>query len=297
MGDVVGGADGAEIEVGGGFADGLVGLRVLGQGDEDAVGAEDAGLFAGDLGDGVAEVVLVVERDVGDDGEEGVDDVGGVETAAQADFEDGDVDRACASLEPFSGEVEEGERGEDLEEAGGMGQIAGFDEAAGGLVDLEVEAGEVVVGDLDAVDLDALVDADEVGRGVEAGAVAGGGEDAGQGGGRGAFAVGSGDQDRREGWSADRRERRRGRACGRGRTCGGGRWEGSGRARGPGRRDGRPLQRRTWGYFRRMCGVLGACSVTDGGAGTGQPYHPGSVCNTKVGYRGWFGRRIVRNQL
>ena len=97
------------------------------------------------------------------------------------------------------GEVEEGERGEDLEEAGGVGQVAGLDEAAGGVVDLEVEAGEVVVGDLDAVDLDALVDADEVRRGVEAGAVAGSGEDARERGGRGAFAVGSGDQDRGEG--------------------------------------------------------------------------------------------------
>ena len=57
-GDVVGGADGAEVEGGGGFADGLVGLGVLREGDEGAVGAEDAGLFAGDLGDGVAEVVL-----------------------------------------------------------------------------------------------------------------------------------------------------------------------------------------------------------------------------------------------
>ena len=93
MGDVGGGADGAEVEGRGGFADGLVGLGMLGEGDEGAVGAEDAGLFAGDLGDGVAEVVLVVEGDVGDDGEEGVDDVGGVETAAEAYFEDGDVDR------------------------------------------------------------------------------------------------------------------------------------------------------------------------------------------------------------
>ena len=44
-------------------------------------------------------------------------------------------------------------------------------------------------------DLDALVDADEVRRGVEAGAVAGGGEDAGERGGGAAFAVGSGDED------------------------------------------------------------------------------------------------------
>ena len=121
VGDVAGGADGAEVEGGGGFADGLVGFGVLGEGDEGAVGAEDAGLFAGDLGDGVAEVVLMVEGDVGDDGEEGVDDVGGVESASEAYFEDGDVDRALASSDPFSSEVEEGEGGEDLEEAGRVG--------------------------------------------------------------------------------------------------------------------------------------------------------------------------------
>ena len=139
-GDVVGGVDGADVEGGGGFADGLVGLGVLREGDEDAVGAEDAGLFAGDGGDGVAEVVLVVEGDVGEDGEERLDDVGGVEAAAEADFEDGDVDLLL-------GEVEEGEGGEDLEEAGGVGEVAGGDEAVGGVVDVEVEAGEVVVGD------------------------------------------------------------------------------------------------------------------------------------------------------
>ncbi len=97
MGDVGGGADGVEVEGGGGFADGLVGLGVLREGDEGAVGAEDAGFFAGDLGEGVAEVVLVVEGDVGDDGDEGVDDVGGVETASQAYFEDGYVDVRCSA--------------------------------------------------------------------------------------------------------------------------------------------------------------------------------------------------------
>ena len=93
MGDEAGGADGAEVQVGGSFADGLIRLGVLGQGDKGAVGAKDAGLFAGDLCDGVAEIVLVVERDVGDDREQRVDDVGGVQAAAEADLQDGDVDR------------------------------------------------------------------------------------------------------------------------------------------------------------------------------------------------------------
>ena len=100
-----------------------------------------------------------------------------------------------------------------------MGECAGLDEGAGCVIDAEVEAGEVVVGDdvelagtsagggvdggvLGGVDgdadLDALVDAEQVGRGVEAGAVAGVGEDGGKRGGGGAFAVGSGDKDGRE---------------------------------------------------------------------------------------------------
>jgi len=106
------GVDGVEVEGGGGFADGLVGFGVLGESDEGAVGAEDSGLFAGDLGDGVAEVVLVVEGNVSDDGEDGLDDVGGVEAAAETYFEDGDVYFLLCV-------VEEAEGGEDLEEAGG----------------------------------------------------------------------------------------------------------------------------------------------------------------------------------
>ena len=82
MGDEAGGADGSQVQLGSCFADRLIGFRMLGQGNEDAVRAENAGLLAGDLGDGVAEVVLMVEGDVGDDGEQGVDDIGGVQTAA-----------------------------------------------------------------------------------------------------------------------------------------------------------------------------------------------------------------------
>ncbi len=110
-----------EFESGGDFADGLVGFGVLRQRDEGAVRAEDTGLFAGDLGDGVAEVVLMVERDVGNDGDQGVDDVGGVEAAAEADFEDGDVSLLLL-------EVEEGQGGQSLEEAGVVRELGLGDE-------------------------------------------------------------------------------------------------------------------------------------------------------------------------
>ena len=83
----------------------------------------------------------MIERDVGDDREQRLDDVGGVEASAQAYFQDGDLYLALR-------EVEEGERGEGFEEAGMMWEAAGCDQGAGGLVDLEVEAGEGFLGDL-----------------------------------------------------------------------------------------------------------------------------------------------------
>ena len=43
-----------------------------------------------------------------------------------------------------------------------------------GVVDAGSSGGEVVVGDFGAVDADALIGADEMGRGIEAGAEAGG---------------------------------------------------------------------------------------------------------------------------
>ena len=139
----------------------------------------------------------------------GGDDVGGVEPAAEADLEDGNVGVTL-------GEPEEGNSGEALEEAGRVREGALRDEAGGDVVDAEVEAGEVVVRDgmeLDGAEgggvvdggvlggdrrrgkLHALVDANEVRRGVEGGTVAGGREDAGEGGGGGAFAVGASDED------------------------------------------------------------------------------------------------------
>ena len=88
--------DGDRAEVG------LGGDRILG------VPLDDAGLLRGDLGDGVAEVVGVVDADRRDDRDGCVDDVGGVPPAAEADLDDGDVDRRVG---------ERGERhgGDDLE--------------------------------------------------------------------------------------------------------------------------------------------------------------------------------------
>ena len=159
-GDEGGGGDGAEIgHCGGDLAKGLVDFAVLGEGDEGSGGTEDAGFFAGDFGESGAEVVLVVEGDVGDDGEERVDDVGGVETSAEAHFEDGDLGVAL-------GKPKEGDSGEALEEADGVcgRECPGITRVGGGVVDAEVEAGEVVV--RDGVKIDGAEGGGDVGGGV-----------------------------------------------------------------------------------------------------------------------------------
>ena len=57
---------------------------------------QDAGLFAGDQGQRVAQILLVVVVDGGDDREcRLVDDIGCVEPAAQAHFQQQIVGRAC----------------------------------------------------------------------------------------------------------------------------------------------------------------------------------------------------------
>ena len=222
---IIGGVDAADVERDGGLADGLVGLGMLREGDEACRRGAGCRPFRGRSRRWCCPGSPVVEGDVGEDGEQRIDDVGGVETASEAHFEDGDLDVAL-------GEVEEGQRGEGLEEAGVMRQLAGRDEVLRGLVDAEVEAGEVSSGSREmsrdndgcqmaaAVDADALVDANEMRRGVERGAIAGGGEDAGQRGGSRAFAVGPGDQDGGELALRIAQRAGPGRACGPGRTSG-----------------------------------------------------------------------------
>ncbi len=67
--------------------------------------AEDPSLLARDGRDGWAKPLRVVKRNIGDDGDERIDDVGSIEAAAHAHFENRDVDFVL-------GEMEEGQRGE-----------------------------------------------------------------------------------------------------------------------------------------------------------------------------------------
>ena len=64
----------------------------------------NAGLFGGDQLDGIAEILLVIERDARHDGHQRLDHVGAVEPPAEADLDDGDINAA-------GGEVGECNRG------------------------------------------------------------------------------------------------------------------------------------------------------------------------------------------
>ena len=70
----------------------FAGFRALLGEDERNAGLQDSGFFAGDFLQGMAEEILVVEIDAGDDGYGWRKDVGGVEAAAEADFEDAEFD-------------------------------------------------------------------------------------------------------------------------------------------------------------------------------------------------------------
>ena len=138
----------------------------------------------------------MVERYVGDDGEQRLDDIGGIQPAADADFEDGDF-RVTLS------KVEEGERGHHLKKTGRVRQLATVDQAACRVVHMEIAAREVIVGDglqvcragcVGHAEMNALVHAHEVWRGIKRGAEAGLVQYAGEGGAGGAFAIGARDE-------------------------------------------------------------------------------------------------------
>ena len=110
------------------------------------------------------------------------DDVGGVEFAAHAHLAHHDVALAA-------GKPREGDGGDHLK-LGGL-----LEDAVGQGLDLLGDLAQLLVGDHLAVDLHPLVEPDDVGRGVQAGAVAGLPQHRGHHGAGGALAVGAGDVD------------------------------------------------------------------------------------------------------
>jgi hypothetical protein len=135
---------------------------MLRQRDHGSTGAKDSSLFARDGRDGGAKPFHVVKRNVGDDGEQRVDDVGSVEASSHTHLENGDVDFVF-------GKIEEGQGGEDLKVAGELRKLAAKKQLLTSIVHAEVEAGEVLVGNVLIANADAFIGTLEVGRGVEAG--------------------------------------------------------------------------------------------------------------------------------
>ena len=116
---------------------------------------EDAGFLVGDLPDRMAEEVAVVEADIGDDGEVGLQDIGAVEPAAEPRLDHGDVDVGIG--EPLETET----RG-NFEERQALLDEIGFP--------LREEGEYIFLRDHLPVDADALPEITEMRRGEKAGA-------------------------------------------------------------------------------------------------------------------------------
>ena len=129
-------------------------------------GLDDAGFFPGDFLDGMAEEIFVVEIDRRDDGDFRRDDIRGIEPAAQAHFIDREIDALL-------GEDEKRHGGDAFEER--RMRAASAPEA---ISDSMAEctrvqaAAKSLVGNVFAIDADALVDALKVRRSVKPGAQA-----------------------------------------------------------------------------------------------------------------------------
>src|SRR5947209_7298146 len=124
----------------------------------------------------------MVERDIRDHADAWISDVGSVEASAHADFKDGD-------FHARAGEIFERHRSEHLKKTGRNRQLAFGDKLRARLAHAIIDLSELRLRDGLAVDLDALIDVDQMRRGVEPGLVSSGAADAGERGRSGTFAV------------------------------------------------------------------------------------------------------------
>src|SRR5438477_6101988 len=103
--------------------------------------------------------IFMVEINASDDGDDGRKDVSGVEPAAEADFEDRELNALASKA--FK------RHGSDAFEIGGMGaEFAGGQELLDEDMDARKSLGEGFVADFFAVDTNALVDSFQVGRSI-----------------------------------------------------------------------------------------------------------------------------------
>ena len=115
-----------------------------------------ARFFKGDLGDGGAEEFFVVEVDGGQDGELGVNDIGGIQAAAHAGFKHHD-------FSPGGAEQDESHAGDRFKVGRVHVDVAVGQEALGGGVDFIESCGEFRGADGLAGDADALGGLGQVG--------------------------------------------------------------------------------------------------------------------------------------
>jgi hypothetical protein len=120
----------------------------LGSDDTGDTGLQDAGLLEGDLGQGLAQILLMVDRDRGDHRQRrAVDHVGGVQAAAEADLQQG-VIRLGAGEGHIGGDGGDFEKGDRLVAVDPLAFLQqrgqrGFADQLSGNADALVEAGQV----------------------------------------------------------------------------------------------------------------------------------------------------------
>ena len=144
---------------------------------------DDGRLLVGDLADGVAEILLMVEVDVGDRRHAKVQRIGGVQPSPKTDF-------AHQPIDPRRQEHDR-HRGQHLE-LGGRAHLRG--DLVQGRQQVPKRVDEFVLADGPAVDLDPLGVRDQMRLGHKAHAVPGRTKDRGQAGARRALAVGARDE-------------------------------------------------------------------------------------------------------
>ncbi len=152
-------------------------LVILRADDGGTAGLQDAGLLFCDAGQGIAEIVLMVEADRGDDGQIWVgDDIRRIPFPAQPDFKDDPVGG-------IFGHQEDGCGGRGLKESQRQALI--------GFLDAHKGIEQAFIVDRLAAQLDPLVETHQVRRGVEVDALTGGFAHRLQEGADGSLAIGS----------------------------------------------------------------------------------------------------------
>ena len=164
----------------GGFDDDAQGAGIVGGGEGWNAGLDDAGFFAGDFGQGLAQPLLVVQLHIGNDAGQRGDDIGGIQPPAQARFPDHQA--ALLLVEILQRHDRDG-----LEKSG-MRLRA---QALHGGAEVAGQPCDVFPADEMAVHLDAFGKGNQVRRSEQAHPPAGGAVDAFQHGASRAFAVGA----------------------------------------------------------------------------------------------------------